>query len=266
MAPESAADALWTKNPIPNLDWSPFVPTAAAVTIPIAFAIVLGIVLAYYFQARKLDPETAPSGYVLVIEMIVAAFENATIELLGERYRKMTPYFLVLILYMSVSNLMPLIGLTAPTSSLTVTFTFAFITFLGLLYFGFRHQKLAFLNTFLIRIKCKNVMVPVMINPLNVISEITPMLSMSMRLAGNIFAGSMVIGLFYSFMQYVGTLITDTVIVGLVLGSALGGLVTPIFHLYFDVVIGLIQAYVFVMLTYTYWQNRLADGAKRQKS
>ncbi|WP_027123887.1 F0F1 ATP synthase subunit A [Mycoplasmoides pirum] len=260
----NSINSFWEQKPIPDLAWTPMVPTAAVITIPITLVIILGFVFAYYFKARKQNPEKAPTGYVLLVEMLVISFENLTVELLGERYKKITPYFLVLILYISVANLLPLIGLSAPTSSITVSLSLGLITFIGIIYMGFKHQRLSYLKNFTVKIKYHRKEIPIMINPLSIISEITPLLSISMRLTGNIFSGAMIIGLFYSFIQYIFSTVNPTIL-GLILGSTFGGLVTPIFHLYFDVMIGLIQAYVFVMLTYTYWSNQLIEAEEKNE-
>lgn len=221
------------------------------ITIPLTVAIILIGIFIYYFKLKRLQPNQAPSGYVLIVEMLVLNFSKLTVELLGKRYEKITPYFLMLMLYISVSNFLGLLGLTPPTGSLTVTASLGLVTFIGTIYMGFRHQRLSYLKNYAIKVKIKGKEIPVMINPLSFISEVAPLLSISMRLWGNIFAGTMVMGLLYSFVQFIFSSVDPTV-VGLLLGSVFGGIIAPVFHAYFDIMIGLIQAYVFVMLTYTY--------------
>ena len=260
---KSSIGSFWEQMPVGGLDWKPFVPTAAVVTIPITVVIILICVFVYYFLLKKQKPNVAPTGYVLIIQMMVISFENLTIELLGERYRKITPYFLMLMSYITVSNLLCLTGLTPPTGSLTVTFSMGLVTFIGTIYMGFRHQRLSYLKNFALNIKCKNKSIPIMINPFNILSEVSPLLSISMRLWGNTFAGSLILALLYSFIQYMFSNVNPTIL-GLILGSTFGGIITPVFHLYFDLTIGLIQAYVFVMLTYTYWSNQMIKEPKEE--
>lgn len=248
----------WDQTPINGLDWKPFIPNAEIISIPVTLLILLVCIFIYYFKVKKSTPDKAPTGYVLMVEILVTSFENMTIELLGERYKKITPYFLVLFVYISISNLLGIVGLMPPTSSLTVTFSMGIITFFGTIYMGLKHQRLSYLKNFMLKIKVKNKEIPIMINPLSLISEIAPLLSISMRLWGNIFAGSLIMGLFYAFIQYIFSSI-NPVVLALSLGTIFGGLLAPIFHAYFDLMIGLIQAYVFVMLTYTYWGNQITN-------
>ncbi|WP_084269109.1 F0F1 ATP synthase subunit A [Mycoplasmoides alvi] len=261
----SSLDSFWNQMPISGLDWKPFVPTAAVITIPVTVIIILICVFVYYFKLRNQKPDVAPTGYVLLVQMMVISFENLTVELLGERYRKITPYFLMLMSYITVSNLLALVGLSPPTGSLTVTFSMGLITFIGTIYMGFRHQRLSYLKTFALKLKYKNKSIPIMINPFSILGEVSPLLSISMRLWGNIFAGTLILALFYSFMQFLFSNVNPTIL-GLVLGSTFGGLISPVFHLYFDLTIGLIQAYVFVMLTYTYWSNQMMESEKGENN
>lgn len=64
--------------------------------------------------------------------------------------------------------------------------------------------------------------------------------------------------LLYSLIQFIFQNV-NPVILGLTLGSVFGGMITPVFHSYFDVAIGLLQAYVFLMLTYSYWSKQQHD-------
>lgn len=263
--PINAADAasnydFFNQQPMPN--WKPFVPTADVITVILTALIIVVCALIYFLKVRNSKPNVAPTGYVLLVEMMMVGFENLTIELLGKKYVKITPYFITLMLYISVGNLLGLVGgISPPTSSLTVTASMGIVTFVGTIYMGFKYQRLSYLKNFCFKIKIKNKQIPVMINPLNIISEIAPLFSISMRLWGNIFAGSVVMGLLYSFIQFIFQNVNPTVL-GLALGSVFGGIIAPVFHSYFDVMIGLIQAYVFVMLTYTYWSNQMQEGSE----
>lgn len=158
--------------------------------------------------------------------------------------------FYFLLSYLWLSNLVGVIGLENPTSSLTVTFTLGLVMFIGTFAIGFRFQKLSYLTRYTFNIKSKKTgkHYGIFPNPLEFTGMISPLISISFRLWGNMFAGSVVIGLwfyatgmiFYA-IPYVGVL------------NLLGGLTVPPLHAYFDFLAGSIQALVFTLLTMIYW-------------
>jgi F-type H+-transporting ATPase subunit a len=87
-----------------------------------------------------------------------------------------------------------------------------------------------------------------MINPLNLIEVVTPLISISFRLWGNIFAGGVIVTLWYFLFGYLNSFIPVIGVLGL-----LTGIVAVPIHAYFDVFVGIIQALVFTMLTVVYW-------------
>lgn len=243
-------------QPLPELVWKPLYPTAEVVTVVLAFILTLAFALIYWVKARRILPGQAPTGYVLMVEMLVVSIEKMTIETLGERYRKLSAYFLTLLVYITLANFIGLVGLSAPTNSLTFTFAMGLVMYFGTIYFGFKHQRLSFIQKFMLNIKIKGKKIPVMINPIEIVSEVSPLLSISMRLWGNLFAGTLVMSLLYALFQYLFAKVNPALL-GLSLGSIFGGLITPVFHGYFDVLIATLQAYVFVTLNVIYWGNQM---------
>jgi F-type H+-transporting ATPase subunit a len=91
-----------------------------------------------------------------------------------------------------------------------------------------------------------------MVNPFNIISQFTPLISLSFRLWGNMFAG----GLIVSFWLYLTELIFSNIpFVGII--NLLGGLTMVPIKMYFDLLSGVIQTLVFVLLTIVYWSLSL---------
>jgi len=60
----------------------------------------------------------------------------------------------------------------------------AIVTFVGIYVVGIRFQKLLFFKKYLV-------------NPLELISQFSPFISLSFRLFGNVLAGSVILGMFY---------------------------------------------------------------------
>ena len=85
-----------------------------------------------------------------------------------------------------------------------------------------------------------------------------PLISLSFRLFGNILGGSIIISLLYYVANKAWALIP---IIGEV--NLLGSLITPVFHAYFDIFNGVIQAYVFTLLTMLYWSLETSSDVKQ---
>ena len=78
-----------------------------------------------------------------------------------------------------------------------------------------------------------------LVQTLNVVGELAKPLNISVRLFGNMFAGSVIIGLLYRACPWV--------------------IPAPL-HLYFDLFSGLVQSFVFVTLSMVYIQSSLGDA------
>jgi F-type H+-transporting ATPase subunit a len=139
----------------------------------------------------------APSGFVLLIQIYIEFIRSLVVDILGKRLEKLTPFFLFLMSYVLTCNLIGIAGFEYPTGSLTVTLSLGLIMFIGTFVIGFRFQKLSYLTRFCINYKSKKTgkHYPIFINPLNVIEVVTPLISISFRLWGNIFAGGVIVTL-----------------------------------------------------------------------
>ena len=72
--------------------------------------------------------------------------------------------------------------------------------------------------------------------PLNVLGDLALPVSLSLRLFGNMLAGTIIVGMVYSLMR------------GMMPAGVLGYALTPFLHAYFDIFSGLIQTYIFFTL------------------
>ena len=79
--------------------------------------------------------------------------------------------------------------------------------------------------------------------PMNIVSEIARPISLTFRPFGNILGGAVIMSLVYQFLGFLSTLIPGVTI-------PFGQLLIPVpLHLYFDLFAGVLQAFIFVMLT-----------------
>lgn len=192
-------------------------------------AIVLSLLSIYIgHKAKKADFREKPKGILLYAEILVEKMQKLVTDTMGKANVGFTPYILSLALFLAVSNLSGLIGLKPPTSNYNVPFVLAIITTLLI------HINNIRFNGIGSYLKGYTEPFPVLL-PINLLSELSNPLSLSFRLFGNILSGVIVTTLLYSAISG--------------LSIWLAPLVTPVFHAYFDVFAGLIQTFVFIMLT-----------------
>lgn len=192
--------------------------------------VILLSIFAIYVNKKiknaKVDEK--PSGFLNFIELLVEGVESLVKSTMGPNRLGFAPYIGTLALYLVVANLFGLLGFTPPTSDYNVTFGLALITFILTQYYGMKSKGLGgYMKGFFEPMP--------FLFPLNVIGELANPVSLSFRLFGNILSGVIIMGLIYG-----------------ALGSVvpfLAPFVTSVFHAYFDVFAGVIQTFIFVMLT-----------------
>jgi F-type H+-transporting ATPase subunit a len=165
-------------------NYNPFKITPEIISIVIVALIIFLAFLVYYLKLKKVPINTAPSGYVLIIQIYIEFVRNLVIDIMGKRFEKITPFFIFLFSYLLCANLIGVLGFAYPTGSLTVTLSLGLVMFIGTFVIGFHYQKLSYLTRFCINYKSKKTgkHYPIMINPLNVIEVVTPLISISFRL------------------------------------------------------------------------------------
>ena len=131
--------------------------------------------------------------------------------------------------YILVSNLSSLIGFESPTSNYSITFAMTFITFILIQYNALKKKGFF-----------KYVWDTVW-PPTNILSVLSPLISISMRLFGNILSGSILMTLIYQFTAWISFHVINF--------NFLGPIIAPVFHCYFDIFAGCIQTLVFVTLS-----------------
>ena len=158
------------------------------VIILLTLIIGIGIILI----SKKLDstdPLEKPKGIIVPVILGVQTVYNAVRSNVGTKTAdRLTPYILVLWIYIFLSNIVSLFGLSSPTANLSVTLLLAFITWVliqitELKYGGFG----AYLHSFIEPL-------PVML-PMNIIGKFSTMCSMALRLFGNITCGGIMMQL-----------------------------------------------------------------------
>lgn len=206
--------------------------------IIMAVLVIVSIILT---RNMKLVPE----GKQNVAEIIVTMLTGLVGSSMGKDKIGFTPYMGTLMIYIMIANLWGLIGLRAPTADLNTTFALSILTFFLIHGFAIKRKGVGGW------IKGQFLEPVAVLFPLNVISEIATPVSLAFRLFGNIVGGMIIMTLVYS-----------------ALGSILSGILPiPIFmlgipavlHAYFDVFAGVLQSFIFTMLTMVFVSMAMDD-------
>ena len=80
--------------------------------------------------------------------------------------------------------------------------------------------------------------------PTNILSALAPLISLSMRLFGNIVSGGILMSLLYA-----ATGLASDWLFGFIPFNIVAPVVAPVLHAYFDVFAGFIQTFIFVTLS-----------------
>lgn len=182
------------------------------------WSIMAVLTLASWFATRRLT--LRPDRRQAVLETIVAGISSQIHDVIRRDARPFLSLLGTLFIFLVVANLSGVIpAVEAPTGKLETPAALALIVFVAVHYFGVRARgPLGYLASFA---KPKLVMLP-----LNIVSEITRTFSLMVRLFGNIMSGEFVIALVV----------------------ALAGLFVPIPLMALEILVGIVQAYIFTIL------------------
>jgi F-type H+-transporting ATPase subunit a len=191
-----------------------------AITRPVVTTWIIMAVLALIcrFITRHLMPR--PDGRQAVLEVIVTGIMGQIEDVIRKDARPFLPLLGTLFIFLVVANLSGVLpGVEAPTGKIETPAALALIVFFSVHYFGICARGLGgYLASFA---EPKLIMLP-----LNILSEITRTFSLMVRLFGNVMSGEFVIGLVV----------------------ALAGLFVPVPLMALEILVGLVQAYIFTVL------------------
>ena len=180
----------------------------------------------------------------IIAEWIVEKAKSLTVGNMGEYFSGFAPFVAAIMGLSAFSSLLTLIGLYPPTSDINTVGGWAILVFFLITYYKFKCGPVHYLKSF-------GDPVP-FLAPLNIISEFATPVSMAFRHYGNVLSGSVI------------SVLLATALGGLsnmVFGSLPGVLseipflqigIPAVLSVYFDVFSGLLQAFIFAMLTMLY--------------
>jgi F-type H+-transporting ATPase subunit a len=206
----------------------------APISDAFAMEVLVFVALMAYFLVVRLTLNVEKPGSVQHLAEMTHEFVSEQGEsIIGDGYKKFLSYLTVQGLFILLANLMGLIpGLKSPTANVVVPLAFALCTFIYYHYHGIRANGFAYVKQFLGPVWW---LYPLLL-PIEIISHLARVLSLTVRLYANMFAGDLLALVAFSIIP-----------VGIPL-LALG--------LHFGVAI--IQAYVFILLAMIYLSMAVA--------
>lgn len=206
----------WLSDYLRNLP-SYFIISLIVMTVIALFGIYFG------YRVERLSPKDKPTKTITLILLAIDGINKFVKNYIGKHWTYVTPFALTMGIYVFLSNIMGVIAVESPTQFTAITFSMSITAFFviqstGIISQGWRH----FLGVF-------QPLAP--LAPLNIVSEFVPIVSMALRLFGNIASGALLLGLLYRVSGWLSIIIT------------------PAFHLVFDIGFGSIQTLVIVLLT-----------------
>ncbi|ENY68634.1 ATP synthase A chain [Metamycoplasma auris 15026] len=211
--------------------------------------LVLSILIFIAIKRQKINQ--APSATVILVESIVIGGDNFFSDTHESKFDKANPYLISLFAFIFFGNLLSVVGLAPIGSSLSAVLAATIVTWLGTAGIGIAYNKFKYIIKLL--------------NPLEFASNYSPIISLTFRLYGNIIGGVVLASLTTMFLNNIWAKIIGVPVTSdATTFNPFGILVIPAFNLYFDIFAGMIQAFVFVVLTMSYWSQAAEVDVKEK--
>jgi F-type H+-transporting ATPase subunit a len=222
-------------------------------TMLIAGLVVVGLGFWARKQLTRKSDDHVPTKLQLTWEFVIKEVSNQVEDNLGVANRTVVMLAVAEFFFILVCNWMEMIPsepnehfhlLPSPTADTNLTYAMAITVIVGAWIYGIRQRGAkAYFSHFLQPF-------PFLL-PLNIIEEITKPISLALRLFGNIFAGGILLALIASLTEWT------------VANIPVGGVLSVVFSILwkvFDMAIGLIQAFIFALLTVLYFGMAAGGG------
>jgi F-type H+-transporting ATPase subunit a len=211
-------------------------PEVIPSSLVMSLLIVVAVTVMCLVMRSRLSVEH-PGKFQILLEDGVMAVSGLLEEWIGPEGRNYLPLIATLGLFILLGNYAGLIpGLMAPTSDINVTVGCAITTWVYYHFQGFRKQGVVnYLKHFAVPPGVPWVMAPLML-PIELISHASRLLSLSLRLFGNIFGEEMVVVIIASIVPFI----------------------LPLPFMFLGLITGGLQAFIFVLLSTIYLQAAVA--------
>ena len=215
----------------------------------IIITVTMGLLLLYINRKLKqYDPLSEPKGIVLLVIMFAEMIDKMVKEKTNERVAKyLTPYIMSVVAYIFISNIAGLFSLETPTSNYSVTLVLGALTCILIeVYSAKERGAKGYIKSWF------EPLAPFVL--VNILSKISTLLSLSLRLFGNILSGGILMSVIY---QMLGSISKMIPFIGQF--NIVGVIIAPVLHFYFDLFSGIMQAYIFITLTISFIGKELPN-------
>jgi F-type H+-transporting ATPase subunit a len=196
--------------------------------------LVFAFLLVLFLMIRSRLSVDRPGALQHMFEGVEGFIQSQSNEIIGHHSEGYTPFLAALGLFILSCNLIGLIpGFESPTAVPIVPLGCAVCAFIYYQTQGFKHAGMGYLKHFLGPVWWLSWLML----PIEIVSHLARMLSLTIRLYANMFAGDMVTFVFFSLIP-----------IGL-----------PIVFLGLHIAVSLLQTYIFVLLTTVYLQGAVAS-------
>jgi F-type H+-transporting ATPase subunit a len=194
------------------------------VTETVVYSLLVSALLVVLALVARIGLTRRATGWQIAAEFLVEHLEGVMRDMFARDPRPYTPLVATLALYIGTANLFGLLpGMHAPTADFSTTSALALVVFLAVPFYGIRARGL--------RGYFKHYLQPTpLMLPLEIISEFSRTLALAVRLFGNI--------------------VSEELVIAVLLGLA--GLLVPVPMMMLSVLTGLVQAYIFAVLSVVY--------------
>jgi F-type H+-transporting ATPase subunit a len=192
--------------------------------------IMIGLVLVSLVATKSL--QAVPSGMQNFMEVVVGGIENMVVETMGEKGKPFFPLIATLALFILVSNLVGLIpGFYPPTANINTTAACAVVVFVTTHIVGVKEHGAGYIKHFLGPI----IWLAPMMFFIEVIGHFSRVISLTLRLFGNMNGHELVLMIFFGLAPFL----------------------VPLPMMLMGVLVSFIQAFVFMLLAMIYIQGSL---------
>ncbi len=209
----------------------PQAPISNAVAMQLLVFVFLLILFAAVRASLSVD---SPGGLQHIFEGAHGFVEGQSHEIIGAHSEVHTPFLMALGFFILIGNLIGLIpGFESPTAAGVVPLGCAICAFVYYHWHGVKHSGIAYFKHF---VGPMPILAPLMI-PIEIISHLARVMSLTIRLYANMFAGDMVTLAFFSLIP-----------IGI-----------PVLFLGLHVGVSFLQTYIFLLLTTVYLAGAVAE-------
>lgn len=209
----------------------PSAPIANTVAMEL---LVFAVLVVFFVLIRMRLSVENPGGMQHTIEILQDYISTQASEIIGHDYQRYVPFVMAIGYFILVSNLIGVIpGFESPTADVVVPLGCALCTWLYYHFHGIRQHKASYIKQFLGPVWW---LAPFMLL-VEVISHLARIMSLTVRLFANLFAGDMITLAFFS----------------------LAPILVPVLFLGLHLGVSFMQTFIFVMLTMVYLGSAVGE-------